>query len=67
MPLGEAPAEVADLVGDDPLAAFDGARTAFRSALPGPGGIDGTIFLSLGDIPTRRRSSVLGAFSGRQL
>jgi uncharacterized protein (TIGR03086 family) len=50
-PTGDPDGPVPDLLGDDPLGAFDGAIEAFRAALASPGALDRVLSLPMGDIP----------------
>ena len=50
-PMGDPDGEMPDLVGGDPLGAYDGAMAAFRAGLASPGALDRTITLPFGDIP----------------
>jgi uncharacterized protein (TIGR03086 family) len=50
-----------DLLGDDPVAAFDDAAAAALSALRAEGALEGTVHLSFGDHPTREYAMQLAA------
>jgi uncharacterized protein (TIGR03086 family) len=50
-----------DLLGDDPVAAFDGAAAAALAVVRAEGALEGTVHLSFGDHPAREYAMQLAA------